>query len=81
MVFPVKWIDWLGGSYLITLGGVTSLGPPTGVTGFAQYHRQRQAARSRRPGTDDFLSTIGGVERVFERPNLPIVLIEELIFL
>jgi len=46
MVLPLKFMDWLGGSDFRTLGGVTSFGPPTGETGFAQNQSEKQAVKS-----------------------------------
>ena len=69
----LKWIDEFGGSQLRTLGGVVSLGPPSGETGLAHRLKNTRVAIRRMTDGNVLRSTDSVCVRGFVTPNLPIV--------
>ena len=80
-LFSLKLVAKFGGLHARTLGGVESLGPPVGLTGFAQ--RMSSNATGIRKKKNKIVERCTGAEyfRKFATPNLPIVLITNPFFI
>jgi len=70
---PVNLVAKSGGSQRVTLGGVTSLGPPVGETWLAQRTSNNAVAIEKKKNKSGGRCTRAKDFRKFATPNLPIV--------